>query len=267
MLKLCLILLGLGLCLLLYLWANRRVLQVARAEIAIPHLPKELEGFTILQVSDLHDCAYGKDGRGLVELMDTLRWDLLAVTGDLFDRHHPERHENALAFVQYATQRGAVWFVEGNHEGKLPQYRESYREKLVQAGVHILDNTSVSMDTHGSRWTLGGVKDGATEMELQQALQGEGFKLLLAHRPEEIDCYATVGANLVLSGHAHGGQWRFFNHGIYSPDQGLFPPYTAGTYRRSNTLLYVSTGAGDHRHWLPRLFNPPHIDLLTLKTE
>lgn len=265
--KFCLILLGLGLCLLLYLWANRRKLQVVRAEIVLPHLPKELEGFTILQVSDLHDYAYGKDGRGLMGLMDTLQWDLLAVTGDLFDRHHPERHENALAFIQYATQRSAVWFVEGNHEGKLPQYQQNYREKLVQAGVRILDNTAVTMDTHGVRWTLAGVKEGATEMELQQALQGEGFKLLLAHRPEEIDRYATAGANLVLSGHAHGGQWRLAGHGIYSPDQGLFPTYTAGTYRKGNTILYVSTGAGDHRRWLPRLFNPPHIDLLTLKTE
>lgn len=267
MLKLCLILLGLGLCFLLYLWGNRRVLQVVREEIFLPHLPKELEGFTILQVSDLHDCAYGKDGRELITLLEGFQWDLLAVTGDLFDRHHPKRHENALAFIQYATQRGAVWFVEGNHEGKLPQYQESYREKLVQAGVRILDNTSVPMDSHGYCWTLAGVKDRATAEEMEQALQGEGFKLLLAHRPEEIDRYATAGANLVLSGHAHGGQWRFAGHGIYSPDQGLFPRYTAGIYRKGNTLLYVSTGAGDHNRFIPRFFNPPHIDLLNLKTE
>lgn len=265
--KLCLILLGLGLCILVYLWLNRRELQVVREVVAIPNLPKEMDGFTILQVSDLHDCAYGKDGRELMALMEGLQWDLLAVTGDLFDRHHPKRHENALAFVQYATQRSDVWFVEGNHEGRLPQYQESYREKLVQAGVHILDNTSVPMDTHGVRWTLAGVKDGTTETELQQALQGEGFKLLLAHRPENIDRYVSAGANLVLSGHAHGGQWRFFGHGVYSPDQGLFPKYTSGTYRRDNTVLYVSAGAGDHRPWLPRLFNPPHIDLLTLRNE
>lgn len=125
----------------------------------------------------------------------------------------------------------------------------------------------MSMHTAGCEWMLAGVKDRASQEELKLALAGEGFKLLLAHRPEDIDSYAVAGANLVLSGHAHGGQWRFFGHGVYAPEQGLFPPYTEGVYQRGNTVLYVSTGAGDHKRWLPRLFNPPHIDLLTLHKE
>lgn len=256
---------GILLCVWMIGLYDSRQLRVVKWEIYIPDLPEELEDFTILQVSDLHDCAYGKDGRGLMELMEDMEWDLLAVTGDLFDRHHPKRYENSLAFIDYAAERSEVWFVEGNHEQLLPKYEESYREELVKRGVRILDNTSVTMETNGHTWTLGGVKDRASEEELEEALTGEGFKLLLAHRPEDIDRYAAAGADLVLSGHAHGGQWRFFGQGLYAPGQGLLPKYTEGIYEQGDTILYVTTGAGSHDRWLPRFFNPPRIDLLTLK--
>lgn len=266
MLTVCLLLGGVLLCLLLYaLWDCRR-LRVVKKEIFVPGLPEVLEGFTILQVSDLHDCAYGKDGRGLMEIMDTLQWDLLAVTGDLFDWHHPKRHKNALAFARYACKKSNVWFVEGNHEGKLSEYKMTYGRALAQAGVHILRNDSVSMETHGYKWNLVGVQDRASQEALEMALAGEGFKLLLAHRPENIDRYARAGANLVLSGHAHGGQWRLFGRGLYAPEQGVLPRYFEGVYRHGDTVLYVSAGAGSHNR-IPRLFNPPRVDLLTLRRE
>lgn len=264
MLTACLLSGSVLLCFLLYAILDCRRLRVVKRRIPLPDLPKELEGFTILQISDLHDCAYGKDGRGLMELMDTLHWDLLAVTGDLFDWHHPMRHKNALAFVRYACKKSDVWFVEGNHEKKLPQYGEVYRRELVQMGVHLLDNTSVSMETRNCRWTLAWVRDGASEAELKKVLGGEGFRLLLAHRPENIDRYARAGADLVLSGHAHGGQWRLFGRGLYAPEQGILPRYCEGLYKKEGTVLYVSAGAGSHNK-IPRLFNPPRLDLLTLE--
>lgn len=264
MLIACLVLGSVLLCFLLYAIIDCRRLRVVKRSIPLPNLPKELEGFTILQISDLHDCAYGKDGRGLMKLMDTLQWDLLAVTGDLFDWHHPMRHKNALAFARYACKKSDVWFVEGNHEKKLPQYQEAYRRELVQMGVHLLDNASVIMENRNCSWTLAGIRDGVSEAELKKVLSGEGFRLLLAHRPENIDCYARAGADLVLSGHAHGGQWRLFGRGLYAPEQGILPRYCEGLYKKEGTVLYVSAGAGSHNK-IPRLFNPPRLDLLTLE--
>ena len=90
--------------------------------------------------------------------------------------------------------------------------------------------------------------------------------MLLAHHPERIEDYARTGVDLVLSGHAHGGQIRLFDHGLYSPDQGILPRYTSGIYVCKNTKLYVSRGAGNHSFLPPRIFNRPEIDLITLKT-
>lgn len=242
---------------------NYRLTLVQR-EIYLSELPDELEGLTILQVSDLHDCAYGKDGRGLMSLISGLSYDFMAVTGDLFDRHHPLRCKNALNFAVWAVRQGPVYFCEGNHEQNLPLYERQYRGKLKNIGVILLENTHVIMRTGRCQWTLAGVQDRVGEDVLKYALSGPGFRLLLAHRPEDLPHYAAGGADLVLSGHGHGGQWRLLGRGIYAPEQGIFPRYTKGLYCMGRTAMHVSSGVGSHKRWIPRFFNPPCIELLTL---
>ena len=262
------ILLLLALQTVLFVWSwgleeNHRLTLVER-DIYLSDLSDELEGLTILQVSDLHDCAYGKDGRELMALASTLPYDFMAVTGDLFDRHHPARCKNALNFAAWAVQRGPVYFCEGNHEQNLPLYERQYREKLKKLGVILLENTHVIMQTGGCQWTLAGVQDRVGTDVLKHALSGPGFRLLLAHRPEDLPRYAAAGASLVLSGHGHGGQWCLLGRGIYAPGQGFFPRYTKGVYCMGRTAMHVSSGAGSHKQWIPRFFNPPCIELLTL---
>jgi len=96
--------------------------------------------------------------------------------------------------------------------------------------------------------------------------KAKGFRLMLTHKPHLIDAYQNSGADLVLSGHAHGGQVRLpFVGGLYAPGQGIFPRYTSGLYRLKNGVsMIVNRGLGDSQFpW--RINNPPHVIVITLK--
>ena len=113
---------------------------------------------------------------------------------------------------------------------------------------------------------LCGIREEASPEEYEGLIPKDRCAILLAHHPERIEDYARTCVDLVLSGHAHGGQVRIFGQGLYSPDQGVLPRYTSGIYVKDCTKLYVSRGAGTHSFLPPRIFNRPEIDLITLKT-
>jgi predicted MPP superfamily phosphohydrolase len=96
---------------------------------------------------------------------------------------------------------------------------------------------------------------------------GETYTVLLSHRPELFDCYVAKGADLVFSGHAHGGQFRLpFLGGVFAPDQGLFPTYDAGLYQQKGTSMIVSRGLGNSLFPF-RVNNRPEIVVVTLLSE
>ena len=92
-------------------------------------------------------------------------------------------------------------------------------------------------------------------------LAPDRLNLVLAHRPERFPLYAGTGADVVLSGHAHGGQIRLFRRGLYAPQQGVFPKYTEGVYNSGDSILYVSRGLGN-TIVTPRVFNTPELNVL-----
>lgn len=254
-----------GICLLLYGWWDTNRFDVRRVEIEVERLPQPFDGFTILQVSDLHNRAYGGDGRSLERAIENLSFDMIAITGDLLDRHLPERRENGYRFAQEAAKLGPVYFIQGNHEWRIGGW-PGIKAELTRRGVRVLDNQTVTLQRNDARIDLIGSREKATVGEIQALVCPETCSMLLAHHPERIEDYARTGVDLVLSGHAHGGQIRLFGHGLYSPDQGILPRYTSGIYVCKNTKLYVSRGAGNHSFLPPRIFNRPEIDLITLKT-
>ena len=102
------------------------------------------------------------------------------------------------------------------------------------------------------------------EKNLAALSQGDGFQLLLSHRPEFMDMYVRYDIDLVLSGHAHGGQFRLpFLGGLYAPSQGFFPKYDAGLFEEENTKMIVSRGIGNSAFPL-RFNNRPELVLITL---
>ncbi len=253
-----------GIGLLLYGWWDTNHLSVRKTEIELDRLPKAFDGFTILQVSDLHNRAYGRDGQELIRTVQSLSYDCIVITGDLLDRHLPRRRENGYRFVQAAAGMSPTYCVEGNHEWDIGW--ERIKGDLLDRGVRVLDNETVSFQREASRLYMIGSNNSATIQDVQALVSQNTCSILLAHHPERIETYARTGVDLVLSGHAHGGQVRLFGRGLFSPDQGVLPRYTSGVYTCGNTKLYVSRGAGNHSFLPPRIFNRPEIDLITLKT-
>lgn len=238
---------------LLFFLENRRFLT--RAE-TIRH-EKVREPFTVVQVSDLHDRRFGTEQIKLLSAIRSTAPDLILITGDLFNRHNRRAYENAYAFVCGAVKIAPVYFAEGNHECALRETGERYIEAIREMGVHVLRDEYV--DRNGIR--LIGLRQYASPQTLEAMLDGDRLNLVLAHRPELFPIYAGTGADVILSGHAHGGQIRLFGRGIFAPGQGLFPRYTSGLYRSGKSLLHVSRGLGN-TILVPRVFNTPELNIL-----
>ena len=253
-----------GIGLLLYGWWDTHRFDVRRVEIELNRLPQAFDGFTILQVSDLHNQAYGKDGRALERAAQGLSCHIIAITGDMLDRHLPQKRENSYHFAREATKVAPTYFIQGNHEWRMGDW-PGIKAELTQHGVRVLDGERVTLSRENACLDLIGAMETASVEEIKPLVSTDTCSILLAHHPERLRDYAQTGVDLVLSGHAHGGQVRLFGQGLYSPGQGVLPRYTSGVYRCENTILYVSRGAGNHSFLPPRIFNRPEIDLITLK--
>ena len=253
-----------GIGLLLYGWWDTNRFDVRRVEIELDRLPQAFDGFTILQVSDLHNRTYGRDGMDMIRAMEGLSFDCITMTGDLLDRYLPRRRAKGYRFVQEAVKLGPVYFVEGNHECEIGDWQQ-IKTELMALGARVLDNERISLSRDGGSLDLIGIREETTLEEMERLVCPNACSVLLTHHPERLKEYAQTGVDLVLSGHAHGGQVRIFGQGLYSPDQGIFPRYTSGIYGSGQTKLYVSRGAGNHSFIPPRVFNRPEIDLITLK--
>ena len=151
--------------------------------------------------------------------------------------------------------------VIGNHEVKLGVVDE-WVKILKNAGITVLGKSPVFIRRGDSDITLYGLPDG--DVTGLPELDYEVVNIVLSHYPEKMLHYSEAGFDLVLSGHAHGGQWRLGKHGLISPGEGFFPKYTSGLYHRKNTKMVVSRGL---RKGIPvRILNSPHIPVVILKS-
>lgn len=258
------------LCLLaaaLFLWLllTNIVLTVTPVEIADPSLPKAFDGFRIALVADLHNHPWGSR---LTDLLRQQQPDLIAICGDLIDSAHTNT-ATALAFVREAAAIAPVYYVTGNHEAWAKQKAPSFLADLAQAGAHVLTDEWVTLGVEGEQLRIAGLRDpasgGSTSAALRHVLTDAPYTILLSHRPELFEQYVLYGAELVLAGHAHGGQFRLpWLGGLIAPDQGLLPRWTAGVYRQENTAMVVSRGLGNSVIPL-RIGNPPELVVVTLR--
>ena len=250
------------------IWENHAV-RSNTVEVASEKLPAAFDGFTIVQISDLHNARFGKDQEKLVALLKAAQPDLIAITGDLIDKRRPGM-QNALRFVERAVAIAPVFYVTGNHEAKSKEF-PLLKEALGRLGVTLLLDQTVPIERGGAHIALAGLSDArfvtadktkfaaVSAQKLSAFLPKEGFTLLLAHRPELFAVYRAAGADLTLCGHAHGGQFRLpLVGGLIAPNQGLFPIYTAGLYREEGKCMVVSRGLGNSS--IPiRLNNRPEV--------
>ena len=218
------------------------------------------KAFTIVQVSDLHDRQFGKEQEKLLSAIRDAKPDLIVITGDLFNRHRKSACKNAFAFIRGAVGIATIFFAEGNHECSLGETGERYIETIRDIGVHVLRDEYTDV---GSVRIIG-LRQYASPQQLSALTEASRLNLVLAHRPELYPIYADTGADVVLSGHAHGGQIRLFGIPIFSPGQGIFPRFTSGIYQVGHSFLYVSRGLGNTIPF-PRVFNTPELNVLTFK--
>lgn len=263
-------------CLIPYLlWANA-ALTVSHVELDL--LPGE-GSFTIAQVSDLHNAEFGGGNGELLTILEEAEPDLIAITGDLIDSRRTDPAP-ALAFLEGAVELAPVCYVTGNHEFRAYDAYQDLKSQMEELGVIVLENESMVLEevplrviglddpSFGVRSdpsaTPEQILQGALTALAPQAGEEDLRTVLLAHRPEYVELYAQHGADLVLSGHAHGGQVRLPGvGGLYAPGQGFLPAYTSGLYQIGETSLVVSRGLGNSLFPL-RVNNRPEVVLVKL---
>ena len=259
-------------------WGNT-ALELNTYAVTSSRLPQSFDGYRIAHISDLHNAEIGEDNEKLLTMLREAEPDMIAITGDLIDSRNTNV-EIALQFAQEAMKIAPCYYVSGNHEARVNEYEE-LKIGLISAGVIILEDTQTEISIEEQTITLIGVNDpsfqtdylfGDSETVINSKLtelhtDGEVFTILLSHRPELFDTYADHDVDLVLSGHAHGGQFRLpFIGGVVAPNQGLFPEYDAGIYTDGNTNMLVSRGVGNSI--LPfRINNRPEVILIVLQAE
>lgn len=258
-------------------WGNT-ALELNTYTIASDNLPEAFEGYRIAHVSDLHNAEMGDDNEKLLTMLREAEPDMIAITGDLIDSRNT-KVEIALQFIREAVKIAPCYYVTGNHEERVSEYGE-LKAGLEAAGVIVLEDARTEISLEGEVITLLGVNDpsfqtdylfGDAETVMKSKLEelqseNDGYTILLSHRPELFDTYVDSGVDLVLSGHAHGGQFRLpFVGGLVAPNQGFFPEYDAGLYTEENTNMLVSRGIGNSI--LPfRINNRPEVILIELQS-
>ncbi len=232
----------------------------------------------IVYITDLHSCSYGgSDMSDLIEAVRAENPDYVLFGGDIFDsRRMPD--DNAMTALKALGAEFECYYASGNHEvrhGKL----EEYKEKVRSCNVTVLDgqHTKMAISAVSGTPDIYGFDDATAyddmieqRAHIEQVIENyhfpESFNILLIHRPEHFEEYAEMGFDLVLCGHAHGGQWRIPGvlNGIYAPGQGLFPKYAGGIYKEGKTTMIVSRGLAKESTFIPRAFNRPELVVIDI---
>lgn len=234
--------------------------------------PKLTAEVRLAVVTDFHSSDNADD---VVAMVASCAPDAVLMVGDMFDDDTANRPtERTLSLMRQLSALYPCYYVSGNHEAWTGEMDALYQQ-TEEAGVTVLRMSSGVLTVRGQRIALCGVPDpyemvfsGApdTEEQLRQALEdvdSADFTVLLAHRPELLAKYAQFPLDLVVLGHAHGGQVRIPGvlNGLYAPNQGWFPKLAGGAYTQDGTTLIVSRGLAV-RTRLPRIFNRPEVVLV-----
>lgn len=229
-------------------------------------------------LADLHNKQYGKENALLLQAIDEQKPDVILIAGDILISNPGKSLEPAIDFVKKLAEKYPIYYGNGNHEHRLKLYPDvygdmakEYGEALAKCGVEPLVNSSKYLEENNiciygaeidreyyKRFTVPEM-----DSEYMKSILGEPdkkyYNVLLAHNPDYFPEYAAWGADLVLSGHVHGGIVRIPGwKGVASPNIRLFPKYDGGKFTEGNATMILSRGLG--MHTIPiRLFNPGEL--------
>lgn len=260
-------------------WENKTIVAT-EIEIVSEKIPESFSGYKIVHISDLHNTEFGFRNRRLIEKVKNAEPDIIVMTGDMVDMYRP-RINVAVSLGEKLASIAPTYFVTGNHDVKALG-REELLKGYENCGVTVLRNKNIILEKDGESICLLGIDDpkflddtitGTDEENTEKVLRSltenmqEDFKILLAHRPEMINVYSSFDINLVLSGHAHGGQINIPGKGgVIAPGQGWFPKYYEGLYTVGETQMIVNRGLGNSAFPF-RINNKPEIIIVELKNK
>ena len=237
-------------------WENATV-GVTHYTVASDRLPQAFNHFKIVVVSDFHNAEFGKENDTLIKLIEKEKPDIIAFTGDLVDSRRTDI-ETAEGLVRNLAEIAPCYYVTGNHEARLGEQYQKLEKILLEEDVVVLHDGYTELTRNNEKILIAGLDDpnftdinsavhnSILETKLDGMNLSDSYCVLLSHRPEGFEAYTSAGVDLVLSGHAHGGQFRLpFIGGIAAPNQGLFPKYDGGMYSESYTTMIVSRGVGN----------------------
>lgn len=264
-------------------------IEISKYTIKSNKIPNDFDNYKILQISDLHNKNFGKNNEKLIKRIDSINPDVIFITGDLVDGERKDFNV-ALELVKNLCKRYKVYHIIGNHEQKslLKKYKDLYKyyfKELYNTPIINLNNELIKIKKGNSHINLYGIvvpldyyryfftKSNNKIKELDDdfmvnslgEINNNEYNILLAHSPFFFEKYANWGADLVLSGHVHGGIIRLpYLGGILSPNRQFFPEYDLGRYDINKSTMILSKGLGGSKV-LIRVNCKPEIVQINLK--
>ncbi len=275
---------------LLSLVISNTALTISQYFVEYENLPDAFDGYKIVQLSDLHSKQFGKNNKNLLKKIQTLKPDLVVMTGDMINTTD-NNYDDFVSISQRLASEYPTYYVIGNHEQNLSQSKlQALYQSLSEAGVFISGNTKMSIqkqrqsiDIYGLWFNLRYYSDQRNEYiqkhaddyffgmdkmnEVLGSKDSDSFCILLTHNPLYFESYAAWGADLVLAGHMHGGMIRLpFIGGLFSPEKVFLPKYDSGKFSFEGTDMIISKGLGNGNIGF-RLWNCPDLVSVTLKVK
>ena len=256
------------------IWGNLTV-GVTKYSVGSSKVPESFDGFKVAVISDLHNAEFGKDNSDIVKKVKQQNPDIIAITGDFVDSNKTDI-DLAVSLAKQLVEIAPCYYVIGNHEVWLFNRYEELQQKLLDVGVIVLRNEVVEIKRNDEIIQIAGLDDpdyynpdiyyheGILDKHLKEMNLTDDYCILLSHRPETFSVYVENNIDLVLAGHAHGGQFRIpFVGGYYAPNQGKWPKYDAGKFTEEFTTMVVSRGIGNSIVPI-RINNRPEIVIVEL---
>ncbi len=240
----------------------------------------------IVLLSDLHNYKYGKNNEFLIQAIDKEKPDMLVLSGDMITANPKAKMTSTIELLKNLKEKYPIYYAYGNHEEKICLYKEKYKymgdifeNELKEIGIRPYNNARAVLQDRGI--TIYGL---AIEHEYYQRLNKtimeqfyleeligkpdlDRYDILIAHNPDFFPEYAAWGADLVLSGHVHGGIVRVpFLGGLISPALRLFPKYDGGLFQIGDRSMILSRGIGTHRPNV-RVLNPAELVVIELEPQ
>ena len=253
-------------------WDNT-ALQTAYFDPTFSELPEGFDGCRITVLGDFHSAYFGQENERLLDAVRKTAPDYIFLVGDLLDSYREVPENYAARTADGLSAIAPVYYVTGNHEWAIRDV-PALKETLTNHGVTVLSNQFLTLERNGDTVVLAGIDDpnGYADQKTPEtvaseicAAYGDPFWMLLAHRNNLFtERYSLLGADLVVSGHGHGGIIRLpFTDGLLSAERTFFPTCTAGLYEENGSRLFVTRGLGNSGSTF-RLFNRPEVAVLTL---